>query len=935
MEREPAAVVGREEELAALAGFLDALDRLPGVLLLRGEAGIGKTTLWRAGIKEARLRTFRVLAASPAEAETKLAFASLGDLLEDAVEVALPALPSPQRRALEVALLLEESAAAAPEERTVAVAFLSALRALAARSRLLVAVDDVQWLDAASREVLAFAVRRLRDEPIALLLAHRTEGDADPPLGVARAIPDSRIRRIDVGPLSLGALHRLVRNRLGTIFARPTLRKLNEASGGNPFFALEIGRALAQAGTGSPGDPLPVPTSLYDLVRHRLAALPAPGRRLLPVVAALSAPTVTALRSAAGRDEELVAGLDAAVAVGILERDGDRLRFTHPLLASVAYAALGVEAQRRLHRRLAEIVDDPEQRAHHLALATDAPDEEVASNLELAARRAFGRGATDAAADLYAWARRLTPPANADELRARTVAEAECCLQGGDTPRAKSLLAEALTACEAGQPRAEVLRQMARVHSWGLDWRTATDYSRRALSEAGDDLCLRMRIELEFALTLDLMCEDVDEIVEHARAAARLAETVEDDAVLAEALAIWARAEMLLGRGVPTELVERALALEPVTKDLPTLDQPRDYLAVMRGWGDEFEEALATLDAIRTEAAERGEGTAVAWTLARMSHILCLTGAWEEALEHVEHGYELALEAGQVANQAVLLASRALVEAHFGRPGAAREAGQKALTLATGSGAIMARRIALSALGLLELSLGRPGEAHDYLAPLVAETRAAGVGEPGAIRFVTDDVEALIALGRLEAADALLDWYEQRSRSVDRASALARSGRCRGLLAAARAEPEPAIAAFESALAQHEQVPIPLDGGRTLFALGSVQRRARRRRDARGSLEEALAVFECLRAASWASLARAELAQIGGRAPSRDELTPAEQRVAQLVAEGLTNREVASSLFLSQKTVEFHLRNVFRKLGVRSRAELARRFTEEARGIDP
>jgi DNA-binding CsgD family transcriptional regulator len=203
---------------------------------------------------------------------------------------------------------------------------------------------------------------------------------------------------------------------------------------------------------------------------------------------------------------------------------------------------------------------------------------------------------------------------------------------------------------------------------------------------------------------------------------------------------------------------------------------------------------------------------------------------------------------------------------------------------------------------------------------------AACVGEPGSVRFVPDEIEALIALGRLDEADTLLGWLEKRGRVLDRASALAAAGRCRGLLLTARRDEAAALAAFERALAEHDRVSMPFDRARTLLALGAALRRAKRKRDARETLGQALATFERLGARIWADRALVELGRIGGRAPAEGALTPSEQRIAALVAEGRTNREVAAALFLSDRTVESHLTHVYRKLGVRSRAELARRF---------
>jgi DNA-binding CsgD family transcriptional regulator len=237
-----------------------------------------------------------------------------------------------------------------------------------------------------------------------------------------------------------------------------------------------------------------------------------------------------------------------------------------------------------------------------------------------------------------------------------------------------------------------------------------------------------------------------------------------------------------------------------------------------------------------------------------------------------------------------------------------------------------------SALGHLELAVDAPERAVSHLAPTLDFVRREAIVEPGAMRFVIDQAEALLALGRVEEAVALVDWYEGLAARLGRGSALANCARCRGLLAAQAGDLDGALSAFGEALEGHDQVDIPLDRGRTLLALGSAQRRAKRRREARETLEEALAVFDRIGAALWADRARAELKRISGRAASPGALTPAEERVAALVAQGKTNKEVAAALFLSDRTVEGHLGRIFGKLGIRHRAEVAGAL--QTQGID-
>ncbi|MGH3016547.1 MAG: AAA family ATPase, partial [Gaiellaceae bacterium] len=365
------------EELAAVVAFLQATETLPGVLLLEGEAGIGKTTLLRAGMAAASRSRFRILSARPVEAESSLSFAALGDLLDERLGEVLGALPAPQRRALEVALLVSDPDGPPPDRRAIGIGVLAALRALAAAEPLLLAIDDLQWLDRESARVLQFALRRLRDEPIGMLAAFRS-GRERTPLELERIFSEDRLRRVHVSPLSLGALHRLLRDRLDANFPRPTLRRIHETSGGNPFFALELARVLERHGRPlDPGERLPVPDDVHELSRDRLAALPPETAAALRAAAALSQPTL-ALVSAAARGDRSV--LEPAIEAQIVELEGDRVRFTHPLLASAAYG--GIEGRRELHGRLAEIVVDPEERARHLALAATGPDPSVAAALE-------------------------------------------------------------------------------------------------------------------------------------------------------------------------------------------------------------------------------------------------------------------------------------------------------------------------------------------------------------------------------------------------------------------------------------------------------------------------------------------------------------------------------------------------------------------------
>jgi hypothetical protein len=326
-------ILGRDAELAEVKSFIGSGSGGPSALLLEGTAGIGKTTLWRAGVSFARARGHRVLSCRAAESEARLSYAALGDLFD----FELPDLPAPQQRALDAALLRAELEGAPPDQRAVSLASLGVLRALAASAPVIIAIDDVQWLDAPSARVLAFVVRRLEDAPIRILVALRVGSGGDP-LALGRAGPAPSLHRVSIGPLREEAMTRLLRARAGGDLTHPILLRLHRISEGNPFFALEIARALTEQGVRpAPGEPLPVPEDLQALLGIRLAALPSSAADGLLVVAA-ARPTESLVVAAAGSNRAST-GITRAEAAGILQRAGGRIGFTHPLLESTVYAA--------------------------------------------------------------------------------------------------------------------------------------------------------------------------------------------------------------------------------------------------------------------------------------------------------------------------------------------------------------------------------------------------------------------------------------------------------------------------------------------------------------------------------------------------------------------------------------------------------------------
>jgi DNA-binding CsgD family transcriptional regulator len=918
-------VFGREQEVAALEAFLE--DCGGRALLLAGVAGIGKTTLWRAGVETAERRDLRVLASSPAAAEESLSYGALGDLLRPVLALARAELPEPQGRALAVALLEETAGARSPDRRAVAVAALSALRALAAAAPTLVAVDDMQWLDAPTAFALTYAARRLGEERIAFLLARRGAGDGRP-WELEDALGE-RLTRIEVGPLDLDDLHGLLHARLGMPLTRPALRRLHELSGGNPFFALELARADERFGGGlAPAEALP--TTLEALVGERIVALPENTRRALAVAAALSQPSLRTLAAALGDGVE--DALAPALAAGVLELRAGRLEFAHPLLASAAYLSPDAVVRRTLHRRLAEVVEDVEERGRHLGLAADGPDEEVAAVLAAGAERARSRGAPETAARLAERAAELTPADQAAQGRERRAAAAVFHFASGDAPRARAVLEELAAGLDAGPERAGILVRLARVRSYGDDLRAAADLFARALAEAGADSAIAAAAHEGLASCLFRLRERLAEAREHARAAVALARARGDASLAAEALGTQLAAEALAGLPEAHETAADALAARREAVFGRVLSDPELIVAFAAIWRDELEAARAIAERLLVRAREAGDESSLPYVLFLLAQLECREGAFAHALAHAEQAGELSVQAGQVWLEAYALSLAAFAEAWRGHADPCREAATRALEHAARANAVPAEYFAGAALGHLELSLGDADAALRRLEPLVERAERHGIHEPGAAPFLHDALEALVAAGRLDDAEELLLVYEERAQALGRSSALAAAARVGGLILAAHGDGEGAVRQLERALELHERAPLPAERARTLLALGAARRRAKHKRAAREALEESRVVFERLGAEAWADAARAELARIGGRAPGRGDLTPSERRVAELVAQGRTNRETAAALFLSERTVEGHLSRVYSKLGVRSRAELVRRFRDSAPG---
>jgi hypothetical protein len=472
-------IVGREPELGVLRGFFGA-DGSGRALVLSGEAGIGKTTLWEAGVEFARERGLRTFVARPSGTEARLSFAALIDVFDGVDVGAWAGVPAPQRSALEIALLRAGPSGVPPEPHAIALGVLNGLRALAAEGPVLLAVDDIQWLDAPSADALAFAARRLSGEPVTFLLAKRPGR----PSALERALEPRGLERVEVGPLSFSASRLLLSERLGLAVPRQVLRRIVESTLGNPLFVVEVGRALREQGAAAFREDIPVPDAVEDMLGIRVAGLAPELRRLLLAVALSADPRVDQLIAIAGETT-----VDDAVEAGLLLLDGRRARAAHPLLAAAAKQRAGPRERRELHRALAGAVSDSELRALHLALATSRPDAALAATVAAAAEAASARGARQEAVRLAEHALRLTDD-DAPERDDRLLALGGYLLIAGDGRRLLDLLMPEVASMPSGAGRARLRLVMAEAFDTAIDYERNLDM---ALAECEGDPELRAR----------------------------------------------------------------------------------------------------------------------------------------------------------------------------------------------------------------------------------------------------------------------------------------------------------------------------------------------------------------------------------------------------------------------------------------------------------
>jgi len=898
-------LLGREAECAAIDWLLDdARAGAAGVLVVRGEAGIGKSAL--LSYARQRAGAMLVLSASGVEAESDLAFAGLHELLRPVLSY-LAQIPGTQAEALTAALGLAPFAQ--PDRLLIGAAVLGLLAAAAEDHPTLCLVDDAHWLDRPSGDALVFAARRLRAEQLAILLGAR-EGEA------------SRFEAAGFPELTLTGLDEQSAAAILADQARqvpPSVRdRLVTEADGNPLALLELPGGLSQEqlqGLVPLPDAMPLIPRLEGVFRQRARLLPEAAQTALLIAAADNtgdAPTVLQAAAALGLPAD---ALDAAEKAALIQIRGTTITFRHPLVRSALYQAGTLSQRQRVHAALAAALsgeENTDRRVWHQAMATLTGDEEVAAALEASARRAQLRAAHSSAVTAFVRAADLS--VEPERRASRLTDAAHAAWAAGEPSRARGLI-ERVSPVISGQERAKLLFLNGVIEARCGDIRAALRILLECVNAAGDpSLTLEALGEAaetaafagEFATAADL-----------GRRAATVAPTTDQDRFLAAVLTG-------LSAAMAGDHDRARRALGAVTAYAAQLDDPRALLwAASAAWAaPEIADGLSYANQAVAAARERGLVSMLPLALQLQATALLDRDRFDMALAAAEEGYRLALDTGQAWGTSWHLATMAWVEAIWGRAEEARDHAEQLLALGRNREARYLIGIADWRLGMLHLTEGRPDQAADHLLAVTAADNPES--HPMiALRAIPDAVEAAVQAGRQSQITTRLARYQDwvsRSPAGEHAALCSRS---RALL-------EPAMAGehFRQALAAPAVLP-PFWRGRTELLYGEWLRRERRRTDARGHLRTALEVFRTLGAVPWAERAEAELRATGETARKRDvsaaeTLTPQELQIAGLVTGGLTNKEIAAQLFLSPRTVEYHLRKVFTKLGIASRSELIR-----------
>jgi DNA-binding CsgD family transcriptional regulator len=914
---------GRSRERRQLAALVDAIAAGDSfAMLIEGPAGIGKSVLLDEVVAAAP-PAVSVLRTAGYEAEAGIPYGALSELLAPLLGLR-DGLVETQRAALSGALALEQ---AEPRDRFAVPAAVLGLLGLAAESApLLVVVDDVHWLDPASREAVLFAAQRLGAEGIGLLLAAR-DSDGGP-------IEAPGVARLRVEPLAGDDARTLLAD--GLPLADDVAEALLGVSAGNPLALCELPRALSpaqRAGEAPLSGPPASGSRVQAAFERQLGELPAPTRAALCLLAAGGGVPAAALEAALRQIGADDATLEPARAAGLLvERDG-RLAFRHPLLTAAAYHAAPSGERRAAHVALADAAGDVQHRAWHLSGAAFGPDAVAADVLRAAGAEARVRGAHAEAARAFGRAAELT---EAPAARAALELEAarDHAVAGHGTlalelaRRAGSESGDAAVRAGAEHLRAHVLmRGGDPVEAVGA----LKGLAARAAAAGDRAGSARYLLEASFAHMFRGEMAALSDLAAQAR---EQAEGVSPELAMAAGVA---EGEALIALGRSREGDALLAAAEPLLYESDPLSDIAELVgmaAMASLWVERFERVERIVGRMIAVTRDAGAAGRLPFPLSVRSQLHWRRGRWAAAHADAEESVRLARETGQRGTLALSLATLTRAEAGIGRLEEARAHGEEGVALSEVAAGAATVLHSLAALGFAELTAGRAESAAALLARADGIDRDLPLGEPALTMYAPDLVEALVRVGRREEAERALARLEEGAARTGGAWANAVAARGRLLLAG---EDEVERIGAE-ALRWHARVEMPFERARTELLLGERLRRARRRADARERLEQALPVLERLGAEPWAQRARTELRATGGavqadggrKAAPAEELTPHELQIALLVAEGRTNREVGAALFLSAKTIEHHLSAIYRKLGLRSRTQLAALLASEA-----
>src|SRR4051794_15381305 len=897
---------GRVAECAALERLLDeARASHSGVLVMRGGPGLGKSAL--LGEAAERAVGFRVLRAVGIESESELAFAALHQLLRPVFEL-IDRLPDPQAAPLRGAFGLSDKGT--HNRFVLSVAVLSLLSEASEPGPLLCVVDDAHWLDRPSADALRFCARRLGAEGVVMVFAAGEEA--------SRSFDAPDLRELRLAGLDAESAGRLLVERAGSPVEAGVLERLAAETEGNPLALIELPRVLSAAqlaGRGPLPEPLPIGADLERLFLERVALLAPDSRAALLFVAAAGTGDATAVSRAARSAGVDLAMLAPAEAAGFVRMEGDGVEFRHPLVRSAIYGGAGQAERRAVHRALAEALDDEahaDRRAWHLAAATVGPDGGVAAELEQSAERAGRRGGHGAA--MAALERAADLSLDVEDRARRLAVGADAAWRAGPPERAGALLERASPITRDPDIRAELDHLYGVIaHGSGVPAEGVGMLLKAAATLAPSDPDRALKILLD-AADAATYAGDADAAIEAGRRAAELRGTAHGSDALAGLLG--AVASVLEGgtTGQPADL-RGAESFE----DSRWLAWAGAAAALS---GDDALESALYLKAV-TRARASAEVIALNKVLEVFTFAAMLEGRYGAVAADATEGLQLAREAGLPNSACHHLATLAWVAAIRGQEAQCQSLAQEVVAASATRGLGLQRAIAEWALGLLDLGLGRPAQAVRRLARV--ETARPGGGHPFiALCAAPDLIESAVRAGRPD--DARAAWARlARLRGPDApAWALPLVPRCRALLAPQAARGRP-LRQAPAAAAQSRRA---FDRARTELLFGEHLRRTRRRVEARDHLDAALSEFERVGAAPWAERAHRELRASGQTARKRDpstvdQLTAQEVQIARFVARGATNREVAAQLFLSKRTVDYHLRRIFAKLAISSRNELA------------